>query len=110
MIRDIVAASIPYAAFVALGAFALGLGGCQSNGTLTPSAQASVTAAYAAVCPPVLSGTLDPFAGQFNARAQAAYGSAKAICANGVPSNVVVAGLDILTVEAALAPYLAKAK
>ena len=83
---------------------------CASNGALTPSAQADVTAAYNAVCPPVLSGALDPIAGQFNARAQAAFASAKTICANGVPTNVVVAGLDILAVDAALAPYLEKAK
>ena len=89
---------------------ALSLSGCASTGELTPAAQASVTAAFNNVCPAVASGALDPLSAKFNANVQAAYASAKTICANGAPTNIVVAGLDILAVEPLLAPYLAKIK
>ncbi len=95
---------------IAILASALALAGCASNGALTPTAQADVTKAFNTVCPAVSSGALEPFAGKFNGNVQKAYSSAQEICANGVPTNAVVAGLDLVTIEAALEPYLAKVK
>ena len=89
---------------------ALALAGCTSTGTLTPAATADVTAAYNAVCPAVSTGSLDPFAGQFNDRVRTAYSAAQSICAAGVPTNALIAGLDILAIDAALSPYLAKTR
>ena len=85
------------------------LAGC-ANGQLTPAAQSKVTAVYAKVCPPVKSGALDPLAAQFNANVQSAYATAKTICANGAPTDVATAALDLIAVEPLLAPYLAKIK
>lgn len=86
------------------------LTGCASTGALTPAAQTQVTKAFNAVCPAVTAGALDPLAAQFNANVQKAYAAAQSICANGAPTNIVVAGLDILAVQPLLAPYLAKVK
>ena len=102
--------SVVNKSFITAGLLALALGGCASTGELTPAAQASVTAAFNRVCPVVSSGALDPLAGKFNANVRAAYASAKSICANGAPTNIVVAGLDIIAVEPILEPYLAKIK
>lgn len=82
------------------------LAGCTSTGMLTPAAQANVTNAYNIVCPSVAAlGGL-----QMNANQAKAYAAAEEICANGAPTNVVVAGLDIIAVQAALAPLIAKVK
>ena len=45
-----------------------------------------------------------------NSKIQTAYAAAKQICGAGAPTNVVVLGLDIVTIEPLLAPYLAKIK
>ena len=95
--------------FLVVAALA-GLAGCANTGQLTPAAQASVTAAFNQVCPAVTSGALDPLSVKFNANVQSAYAAAKTICANGAPTNLVVAGLDIMAVEPLLAPNLAKIK
>ena len=87
---------------------ALALAGCQSTGALTPQAQADVTAAYNAVCPGVSSGALDPLMATLNQNVQNSYAAAKQICAAGAPTNLVVAGMDIVTLQIVLAPYLAK--
>lgn len=89
---------------------ALGLAACANSFQLTPAAQTEITKAYNAVCPGVTSGALDPLAAGFNARVQSAYAAAKTICAQGAPTNLVVAGLDILSVEPLLAPWLARVK
>lgn len=87
-------------------AAALALSGCTSTGMLTPGAQDAVTNAYNIVCPSVAA--LGGLA--MNTQQAKAYGAAVAICANGAPTNVVVAGLDIIAVQAALAPLIAKVK
>ncbi len=84
----------------------LALAGCTSTGALTPSAQTTVTNAYNQICPSVTAlGAL-----QMNARQAKAYASAVSICANGAPTNVIVAGLDIIAVQAVLGPMLPKIK
>ena len=95
---------------IILGAIctALALAGCASTGALTPAAQTKVTAAFAKICPGVSSGALDAVAAKFNAKTQAAYTAAQTICANGAPTDLVTAGLDILAIEPLLAPYLGK--
>ena len=97
-----------YAIFVVLPLFALA--GCASTGALTPAAQVQVTNAYNKVCPGVSSGALDALATKFNANTQAAYASAKTICASGPPTDLATAALDLLVIEPLLAPYLAKVK
>ena len=82
------------------------LAGCSSIGTLTPSAQSTVTNAFNAVCP-----VLNAISTAKMSAVQAqAYSSALQICANGAPTNLVVAGLDIVAVQSVLAPYLPKVK
>lgn len=89
---------------IACGAVALA--GCSSTGELTPDASAKITAAYNAVCAWVPAA--GPVSATMNAKAQAAYAQAEVICAAGAPTNAVTAGIDILAVEAALAPYFTK--
>ena len=96
-------------AFFAATFASVALAGCAS-GQLTPAAQSKVAAVYAEICPPVTSGAFDPLAAKFNANVQAAYATAKTICANGVPTDAATAALDLLAVEPLLAPYLAKTK
>ena len=85
---------------------ALALAGCASNGMLNSSASAVVTGAYNDVCPalPAL-GALP-----MNSNQTAAYKAAVTICAAGAPTNVVVGALDIVAVDAALAPLISKVK
>lgn len=86
------------------------LAGCASTGQLTPAAQAQVTTAFNEICPAVTSGGLDPIMATLNQNVQNAYAAAKQICAAGAPTNIVVAGLDIVTIEPLLAPYASKIK
>ena len=97
--------------FAAAGLAALAtLGGCSSTATLDPAAQAAVTNAFNAICPAVSSGGLDAVSGTFNQNVQNAYAAAKQICAAGAPTNIVVAGMDLMTIEPLLAPYTSKIK
>jgi hypothetical protein len=97
--------------YTAAGLAALAtFGGCSSTATLDPAAQAALTNAFNAICPAVSSGGLDAAASPFNANVQNAYAAAKQICAAGAPTNIVVAGLDIVTIEPLLAPYTSKVK
>jgi hypothetical protein len=86
------------------------LGGCSSTATLDPAAQAAVTNAFNAICPAVSSGGLDAVVATLNLNTRNAYAAAKQICAAGAPTNIVVAGLDIVTIEPLLAPYTSKIK
>ena len=94
--------------YVAFSALALALAGCASTGALTPAAQTQVTAAFNAVCPGVSSGALDALMATENQNVQNSYAAAKQICAAGAPTNLVVAGMDILTLQSVLAPYLSR--
>jgi hypothetical protein len=97
--------------FAAAGLAALAaLDGCSSTATLDPAAQAAVTNAYNAICPAVSPGGLDAIVATLNQNTQNAYAAAKQICSAGAPTNVVVAGLDIVTIEPLLAPYTSKIK
>ncbi len=87
------------------------LAGCAKDGmSLSTPAQVKVTMAFDQVCPAVQSGALDPLVAKTNTRTKQAYAAAQQICANGAPTNVVVAGLDIMAIEPLLEPYLAKVK
>ena len=97
--------------FAAAGLAALfALGGCSSTATLDPAAQAAVTTAFNTICPAVSSGGLDAVMATLNQNTQNAYAAAKQICAAGAPTNIIVAGLDIITIEPLLAPYTSKIK
>jgi hypothetical protein len=88
---------------------ALALTGCAKDGmSLSTAAQARVTMAFDQVCPAVQSGALAPFVAKASTRTQQAYAAAQQICANGAPTDIVVAGLDIMAIEPLLEPYLAK--
>ena len=89
-----------------LVAFGLSAAGCASNGVLNASASSAVTTAYNAVCPSVAALAALPK----NAGQTSAYNAAVTICASPAPTNVIVAGLDIIAVDAALAPLLSKVK
>ena len=82
------------------------LAGCAANGTFNSSASAAVTTAYNDVCPAM--GALAAL--PKNANQTAAYNAAVTICAQPAPTNVVVGALDIVAVDAALAPLLSKVK
>jgi len=84
------------------------LTGCQTTGQLTPQVQAQITAAYNAICPGVSSGALDQLMASQNQNVQTSYAAAKQICAAGAPTNLVVAGMDILTLQVVLAPYISR--
>ncbi len=100
----------PILVFAALGLAAASLAGCASTGQLTPAAQTQVTNAYNDICPAVQSGGLDPVIATLNSNVQKAYAAAKQLCGAGAPTNALVLGLDIVTIEPLLAPYLAKVK
>lgn len=94
------------AILVAAASLATVLAGCQSTAQLSPAAEANVKAAFDAVCPGITSGALDAELSTLNANVQNSYAAAKQICAAGAPTNLVVAGMDILTLQTVLAPYL----
>ena len=96
------------ALLAALGSAALA--GCASTGQLSPPAQTAVTGAFNAVCPGVSSGALDALIATENQNVQNSYAAAEQICAAGAPTNLVVAGLDLVTLQSVLAPYLAKVR
>ena len=82
------------------------LAGCQSNGQLPPSASADISTLYTELCAGLPA--LGPISGTLNAQLRNDYAQAVTICAAGSPTNPVVAGLDIIAIDAALAPYFAK--
>jgi hypothetical protein len=89
---------------------AASLAGCSLvNGQITPSPalQNDIQIAYTAICGP--GGLLDaaqPFATTPNVVTY--YNDAKVICANGVPSNEIVAGVDIFSLYLDLSQALSK--
>lgn len=94
-------------AIAALAAlFAAGLAGCTSSGQLTPTASAAITTAYTDLCNGLPA--VGPVSTTLNAQLQADYATAVQICAAGAPTNAITAGIDILAIDAALAPYLKK--
>ena len=93
-------------AVVLLALAAASLAGCQSNGQLSPTVSADVNTAYADLCAGLPA--LGPISAKLNAQLQNDYAQAVTICEDGSPTNPVIAGLDILAIDAALAPYFAK--
>ncbi len=91
---------------VVLALVAASLGGCQSNGQHSPSASADVCVLYTELCAGLPA--LGPISGTLNAQLRNDYAQAVTICAAGSPTNPVVAGLDVISIDAALAPYFAK--
>jgi len=91
---------------ILLAVVAASLSGCQSNGQLSPSASVDVSTLYAELCAGLPA--LGPISGTLNAQLRNDYAQAVTICAAGSPTNPVVAGLDIIAIDAALAPYFAK--
>src|SRR5579871_2797449 len=59
----------------------VGLSGCTSTGTLTPTVQADINVAYANVCAALPA--FGPISATMNANAQNAYAQAETICAAG---------------------------
>lgn len=79
------------------------------NGSITPSATTSsdIQTAWAAICSPAgLLAAAQPFAN--TPPVSTYYGEAQTICANGAPTNVIVAGLDIFDVYLDLSAALSK--
>ncbi len=97
----------------ALAAFVLGSGalsGCSiSSGqiTPTPAVQSDIQTAFTAICG---SGGLLAAAAPFATTGNVAtyYGEAQALCANGVPTNEIVAGVDIFDLYLDLSTALSK--
>lgn len=83
------------ASLLAIGA--LGLEGCASTMTLNPTVSADITTAYNAMCGANgVVAAAAPFAA--NATVAKYLSEAQAICANGAPTNEIVAGFDIFDV------------
>jgi hypothetical protein len=81
---------------------AVGVAGCTSTSQLTPAASADITDAYQVLCGPSAPATISGIVGiaavsatALPAAAQSIITSAENICAAGVPTNEVVAGVDI---------------
>src|SRR5579863_2431688 len=88
-------------------ALAIGLAGCNTTGTLSPTAQAVVQVAYTAVC----SNEASLIAAAQNSTSQgvqAGLVSMQTLCANPAPTTVAAAGLDIVQVFVVLLPYIQK--
>ena len=86
----------PVLTLAALASMAI-LPGCASTNSLDPGVSNAITTAYTAMCGPAgIVASAAPFAANPNV---AKYLSeAQAICANGAPTNEIVAGLDIFNV------------
>ena len=65
-------------------------------------------AVYTKYCPIVTSGDLDAVAAKGNSSVQTSYAAAKEICANGQPTNAVVAGMDLIALEPVLQMLVSK--
>jgi hypothetical protein len=109
--RELVRLAMPPArkcrgAVILLALAAACLAGCQSNGQLSPTVSADVNTVYTDLCAALPA--LGPISGTLNGQLQNDYAQAVKICAAGSPTNPIVAGLDILAIDAALAPYFAK--
>ena len=85
---------------------AVALAGCSSTGQLDPQTSATIATAYNNICTWVPAA--GPISATMNAKAQAAYAQAQTICAAGAPTNAIAAGIDILAIETAIAPYFTK--
>ena len=88
-------------------ALAIGLSGCNSNGTLSPTAQNIIQIAYTAVCTNEAAITAAA-ASSSSQGVQAALVSMQTLCASPAPTTVTAAGLDIVQVFVALLPYMQK--
>jgi hypothetical protein len=93
----------PLAAIAA--SVAVALAGCASTSTLTPTAQADITDAYQVLCGPTAPTTISGIVGiaqasstALPATATSIIATATTICAAGVPTNEVVAGVDIFSI------------
>jgi hypothetical protein len=89
--------------------FAVGMAGCSSTGQITPSPAVSndIQTAYNAICAPAgLLAAAAPFA--TNAAVATYYNDAETLCANGVPTNEIVAGVDIFDLYLDLSTVLSK--
>jgi hypothetical protein len=95
-------------AFAAIAALsAASLAGCSELQNIAPAQTAAVEAdvqdAYTLLCGTGVAGTgavalLTPSSGILNANGQSALSTVQQICANGVPTNEVVVGVDIFVV------------
>lgn len=87
--------ALPSAAALCL---AVGLSGCASTVTLSPAVTSDITTAYNAMCSPTgVVASAAPFAAA-NANIAKYLSEAQTICANGAPTNEIVAGFDIFDV------------
>ena len=84
---------------------AVGLAGCASTSQLSPTASADITDAYQVLCGPSAPTTISGIVGvaqasstALPAKAQSIITTATNICAAGVPTNEVVAGVDLFTI------------
>lgn len=90
-------------AFVSIAlAAAFAVTGCASTGQLSPTAQNDITDAYQVICGPSAPLTIGGLVGVANAsftllpaKEQSVITTAMQICAAGVPTNEVVAGVDV---------------
>ena len=80
----------------------LTLAGCNAS---DPAVQAEVQQAFTTMC--AYLPALSPVIGKMNAQVQADFATGETICAAGAPTNPAVAGMDVLSVYLALAPYFA---
>ena len=98
-------------AFAAIAALStVSLAGCSLvNGGLTPTpaVENDIQTAYNAICAPAgLLAAAAPFA--TNPAVATYYSEAQTLCANGVPSNEIVAGVDVFDLYLDLSTALSK--
>ena len=96
-------------AFAAIAALStVSLAGCSLvNGAITPTpaVENDIQTAYNAICAPAgLLAAAAPFA--TNPAVATYYSEAQTLCANGVPSNEIVAGVDVFDLYLDLSTWL----
>jgi hypothetical protein len=86
-------------------AAATGLGGC-TPGDL--QSQAGLDQDFSTMCSYLPA--IGPVVTKLNLEIKKNYATAKTVCAAGTPTNPAIAGIDILSVYSALAPYFGNAQ
>lgn len=87
----------------------VGLAGCASVSGLTPTpaVQSDIDTAFTAICGPAgLLAAAAPFSTTANVATY--YSEAQTLCANGEPTNAIVAGVDVFDLYLDLSQVLAK--
>ncbi|MDE1867441.1 MAG: hypothetical protein KGI08_07005 [Thaumarchaeota archaeon] len=98
-----------------VGVLAAGLAGCQSTTALTPQATTALTEAYQVLCGPSAPSSVGGLVGVASASSvllnptqRAVLMTAEGVCGAGMPTNEIVAGVDLFTILSEVEALLPK--